>query len=69
MIVFGYRHVTGVPLCPCRDPGNYLMMEQPGDDPLDVVFGCWCGRTMQAQFDSHDERTEFLKSNGCEVQT
>lgn len=66
MIVFGYRHVVGVPPCPCRDPGTYLAMEQPGDDPLDVVFRCWCGRTNQARFDSMAERIDFLQDQGIE---
>lgn len=64
IVVFGYRHVTGVPLCPCRNPGNYLCMEQPGDDPLEVVVRCWCGRTNRCVFDSMEERAEFLATNG-----
>lgn len=63
-VVFGYRHVAGVPPCPCRDPGNYMAMEQPGDDPLTVLFRCWCGRTMPAAFDSIEERGDFLKDQG-----
>ena len=26
-LVFGYRHVTGLPRCPCADPGNYQARE------------------------------------------
>lgn len=63
--IFGYQYVTGVPPCPCRDPGNYLMMEQPGDDPLEFTFRCWCGRRISGTFDSAEERTEFLRDNGA----
>lgn len=57
--LFGYRHVSGVPLCPCRDPGNYMMGEQ-GVKPLEIVFRCWCGSKGGATFDSLEERAEYL---------
>jgi hypothetical protein len=63
-VLFGYRHVTDVPLCPCRDPGNYMSLEQPGDDPLVCQFRCWCGATMKVTFDSIEERAEFLTKQG-----
>lgn len=68
-VLFGYRHVNSdqVPLCPCRDPGNYLMLEQIGDDPLAIRFKCWCGRKNEGRFDSIEERNDFLKSQGVEV--
>lgn len=66
-VVFGYQHVTGIPLCPCRDPGDYVMMEQPGDDPFVFVLRCWCGRTNRGTFDSMEERTNFLQANGVEI--
>lgn len=59
-LVFGYRHVTGVPLCPCHDPGNYLKMEQRVDDPLAVRFTCWCGRTVTGRCDDQAELDTFL---------
>lgn len=62
-VLFGYRHVNDVPLCPCRDPGNYMMMEQPGDDPLDCRLRCWCGRTCRVTFDSLDEREKFVSDS------
>lgn len=61
-VLFGYRHVSGIPLCPCRDPGNYVALEQPGENPLDCLVRCWCGSTMRVTFDSLDERTQFIDS-------
>lgn len=61
-VVFGYRHVSGVPLCPCRDPGNYLMMEAVS--PLKDRLRCWCGATIAVTWDSEEERAEFIQTNG-----
>lgn len=63
-VIFGYRHVDGIPLCPCRDPGNYVALEQPGNNPLEFVLRCWCGSTMKGSFDDMSEREQFLKANG-----
>lgn len=65
-VIFGYRHVVGLPVCPCRDPGTFMALEQPGPDPLDFVARCWCGATLKGRFDSAAERAEFLTSNGVE---
>lgn len=65
-LLFGYRHVSGVPLCPCRDPGNYLMAEQRVDDPLSVRFTCWCGRTVTGRCDDQAELDALLKQNGVD---
>jgi hypothetical protein len=62
--VFAFRHVTGVPTCPCADPGNYLRMSQSTIDPLDVLFTCWCGRTIKGRMDSPEELQELLAKNG-----
>lgn len=59
-LVFGYRHVQGVPMCPCADPGNYLMMEQSVTDPMNVRFRCWCGRTVNGRMESQEELDGFL---------
>ncbi len=65
-VLFGYTHVIdpGVPRCPCGDPGTYLCAEQPGDDPLEVVLRCWCGRKNAGRFDSLEERAEFIAKHG-----
>lgn len=63
-LVFGYRHVQGVTRCRCADPGNYLLMEQRIDDPLEIRFRCWCGRTIAGRMDSIDELAKFLEKNG-----
>lgn len=54
-LLFGYTHVLGVPLCPCRDPGDYLLAEQSTIDPHDIRFTCWCGRKVTGRVDSLDE--------------
>ena len=59
-VVFGYRTVHGVPLCPCGDPGNYLALESDEEGDL---FRCWCGRTMRVTWDSPEERSEFIRSH------
>lgn len=64
-LVFGYRHVTGVPRCPCGDPGNYLSMEQSTTDPMDVLFRCWCGREVKGRMDSQAELDSFLAQAGA----
>ncbi len=64
-VLFSYRHVSDVPLCPCGDPGNYMMAEESIYDPLSFVLRCWCGSTCNAKFDSMEERTEFLIKNGA----
>jgi hypothetical protein len=66
-LVFGYRHVQGVPPCPCRDPGNYMSMEQSTDNPLKVRFRCWCGSTCNGTMDTQEELNEFLRKNGVAV--
>lgn len=66
-LVFGYKTVTGVPRCPCGDPGNYLSMSQSEVDPLNVKFQCWCGRTIVATMDDQAELDEFLAKNGVTV--
>ena len=63
-VLFGYRHVSGVPRCPCADPGNYMMATQ-GPGPLDVVLRCWCGATAAGSFDDETERAEFLAANSA----
>ena len=63
-VLFGYTHVGGVPRCPCGDPGNYMMAEQPGDDPLEVRLRCWCGSTNTGRFDDLAERSEFIARHG-----
>jgi len=60
MTVFGYRHVVGVPTCPCQDPGNYMMLEQLGEDPLECRFVCWCGMSINVTFTSQQERDDFV---------
>lgn len=62
-LVFGYRHVLGVPMCPCADPGNYLSMEQDPEDPLHVRFRCWCGRTIEARMEDQAEFDAFMAEN------
>lgn len=61
VVLFGYRPVSdpNIPPCPCGD-GNTMMAEQPGDDPLELVLRCWCGRTNRGRFDSLEEREEFI---------
>lgn len=61
-VLFGYRHVTGVPKCPCNNPGNYMMCEQ-GPGLLHFLMRCWCGSTLKGTFDDEAERTAFLESN------
>lgn len=60
-LIFGYRYVSGVPNCPCNDPGNYLMMERKNGQDL---LRCWCGRSCTVQFDDDEERSEFIRSQG-----
>jgi hypothetical protein len=60
-VVFGYQTVTGVPKCPCGDPGNYLSMT---NDDLGDTLECWCGRTMRIKFDTEEERAAFIKNKG-----
>lgn len=67
-LLFGYRTVKDVPLCPCGDPGNYMMMERSVADPLVVRFSCWCGRTMNATMDDVDELREFLRKHNVELE-
>ena len=66
-LVFGYKHVQGVPMCPCADPGNYLSLEQDEDDPLHLRFQCWCGRTVEAHMDDKKELDELLALNRVKV--
>lgn len=61
-IYFGYRHVDGVPLCPCRDPGNYVACEG-GNDPLAFTLRCWCGRSISGTWDDEAEKLAFLQAN------
>lgn len=60
-VVFGYRNVADIPLCPCHDPGNYVALET--DDEGDLLR-CWCGRFMRVTWDSPEERSEFIAKNG-----
>lgn len=62
-LVFGYRAVEGVPVCPCRD-GNSVSMEQDTSDPLHLRFRCWCGRTIEAHMDDQRELDDLLAQNG-----
>lgn len=64
-VLFGYRHVTGVPFCPCGDPGNYLLLEQRVDDPLSIRFTCWCGSKMTGTCDDQAELDDLLRKNGA----
>lgn len=65
-LIFGYRHVSGVPRCPCGDPGNYLMMEQSASDPLSFRFTCWCGRTIKGKADTKEEFDKLVSLNARE---
>lgn len=67
--VAGFRHWSGVPRCPCADPGNYFTMEQNADDPLRMRMTCWCGRSLTGSFDDPDERSTFLADNGIDPAT
>lgn len=60
LVLFGFRHCSNVPLCPCRDPGNYVSLEQEGDDPLRCQVRCWCGSKMAVTFSSLQEREQFI---------
>lgn len=64
-IIFGYRHITSpeVPRCPCNDPGDYLLLQQRTDDPLECRLLCWCGRSIPVDFDNENERMEFILLN------
>ncbi len=62
-VLFSYRHVNEVPLCPCSDPDNNIMPEPSISDPLDLILICWCGRTCRGKFDSMEERAAFLIKN------
>ncbi len=57
-VLFNYRKVTDVPLCPCNNPGDYMMFERVRD--LNCLFRCWCGKTMKATFDTEEELAEFI---------
>lgn len=57
---FGYRHVSGIPLCPCRDPGNYVTCEAL-TDPLAFRLVCWCGRSIQGTWDDEADKLAFLQ--------
>lgn len=63
-LVFGFRHVQGIPSCPCGDPGNYACMEQDDSDPLSFTIRCWCGGKLGGRFDNDEERAAFLRANG-----
>ena len=62
-LVIGFRDFQGVPTCPCKDSGNYLMLEQSETDPLDLLFTCWCGRSAKARMGSLEELNAFLIKN------
>jgi hypothetical protein len=62
-LVFGYRAVSGIPACPCRD-GNSVALEQSEADPLDLLFRCWCGNTMKARMEDQAELDELLAKIG-----
>ena len=60
-LLFGYTHVSGIPPCDCRDPGNYAMLECiDNTKPLECQLVCWCGARAQIKFDSLMERAEFI---------
>lgn len=65
-LIFGYQTVVGVPTCPCKNPGDYMAMEQSLTDQLDVLFRCWCGRIAVGRMDSIKELSDFLAKNGVE---
>lgn len=61
-LIMGFRHVQGIPLCPCRDPGNYVRAEQSLTNPLLIRFTCWCGRTVNATCEDLSEVDELVTS-------
>jgi hypothetical protein len=58
-ILFGYTHIAELKgrLCPCKDPGNYAMLEKREDG---YYLICWCGRSSKVTFDCDQERDEFI---------
>lgn len=65
--LFGYtlvepKDIGG--LCHCGDPGNYVMFEERGIDPLDFTIRCWCGRTKDGRFDDVIERAATIAKYG-----
>lgn len=64
-VLFGFTHVSGVPLCPCKDPGNYLSLVcVDTSKPLECKLTCWCGRSAKVVFTSLMERAEFIEKKG-----
>lgn len=63
-VAFGYRMLEGVPRCPCRNPGNYAMLELSTTDPLLGRLRCWCGSTCGVTFDDQADLDSFLLKNG-----
>lgn len=62
-LLFGYGHVDPDDmggLCACHDPGNYVLFERRGDDPLDFTIVCWCGRRREGQFENLEEREALV---------
>lgn len=49
--LLGYGTITGMDRCPCND-GNHISVEQDTDDPLHLLFRCWCGRTREGHADN-----------------
>lgn len=62
-VLHGYTHVSGVPLCPCHDPGNYVMMEE-GNSSLEFTLICWCGRRAPGTFDDEAEKAAWVARYG-----
>lgn len=65
--LFGYKTVVGVPLCPCRDPGDYLAAQQSEVNPLNIRLQCWCGRTTVGLCDDEADLKDFLTKNGVKI--
>lgn len=62
-VLFGYRHVSGIPLCPCRDPGNYVACDSDTTNPLAFTLRCWCGSSMKGAWDDEADKLAFLQAN------
>lgn len=60
-LIHGYRTVNDIPICPCNDPGNYMMLEQTG--PLEFRYVCWCGRRLRMTVDNEEDATKIIKES------
>jgi hypothetical protein len=64
-VLFGYGHITGIPLCECEDPGDYARLLCPDPkNPLRCILECWCGNTAGLVFDDMMERAQFIENRG-----